>query len=198
MFPASPSYPSTSAYPAQAEFSNGWLLFAGDSLSHPNLVGDPVRWSQQLAVLPVWERFHELYLTLGGASSAELVSAMNYPPGVGWYFLLVGTNDLPSGVSAATVLANVATLKNAAEDIGYSTVLLEVPKNLTITGDNETARQTVNAGLPGLNPVAVVPCDALLPDASDVNYFTDGIHLTTSGYALISNWINSNVDPLSL
>lgn len=104
------------------------------------------------------------------------------------------TNDiLTNSVSAATGFANVQAFFNhrrAASAAAKLVVMTCLPRT-TITGANETARQTINANIvanfatfaDAILDVASLPN---LTDPTNVTYYADGTHLTDAGYAIIA------------
>lgn len=109
---------------------------------------------------------------------------------IGWEI----TNDLvTNSVSAATGYANVQAFFNhrrAANAAAKLVVLTCLPRT-TITGTNETSRQTINANIvanwatfaDALVDAASIP---LLSDPTNLTYYADGTHLTNAGYALVA------------
>jgi lysophospholipase L1-like esterase len=117
-----------------------------------------------------------------------------------------GTNDIVNlGDSAATVFANLQTYINARLAVGWKVVVLTC---IDRTGINETTRAAYNAlitstygggAVPGV-AVADVAANANIGAngaASNLTYFmSDGIHLTTAGYAIVAPVVATAIESI--
>lgn len=101
-------------------------------------------------------------------------------------------NDIHNGVSAATAVANVQALCQAAKAAGATAcVALTANARSDIAGAAETARLAANVSLralpAGIDAVADVASIVNLQTTSNLTYFqADGIHLTDAGYGEVA------------
>ena len=115
----------------------------------------------------------------------------------------VTSNDLDSGVSAATVLANVETQARRLVATGYTVLILPILPRTSGNPSYETGRGTINTGL-AANAASwgATYIDIFAGGGSVLNnpsvisnptyYQVDQIHITAAAYALIS----ANVAPV--
>jgi lysophospholipase L1-like esterase len=119
------------------------------------------------------------------------------------YSLMIGTNDIAANTADATIYSNIQGICSAIK-AGVPTanvvVFTLLPANFsTSTGTFETHRQAVNTlirnGGSCTYTVADVGADSSMGQAgqntSTRYYFSDGIHPTIAGEAIISSYLNA-------
>jgi lysophospholipase L1-like esterase len=115
--------------------------------------------------------------------------------------LLLGSNDLAGGSSAATVLTNLQTYVTNRQAVGWDVRVGTILDRTDFSGSDRTNQQTVNAAIiansgswhDGLIPFATAP---QLLDPSDTEFFDDGIHPTVAGnqvMALVCNGVLNGI-----
>jgi lysophospholipase L1-like esterase len=104
------------------------------------------------------------------------------------------TNDIvTNNVSAATGYSNIVTFFNhrrSANAAAKLVVMTCLPRT-TITGANETTRQTINSNITTnwasfADAVLDVANLTHLTDPTNATYYADGTHLTDAGYAVVA------------
>jgi len=121
--------------------------------------------------------------------------------------LWTGWNDMQGvgGVSALTFLTNLATYTSLARAIGWKVVFVSCPPaDYAGQADYSTKRLTVNAAVATdsiiyCDAYADTSADAIIGDdanTSDTTYWTDKIHMTNAGYALVAPYIYTAVASL--
>jgi lysophospholipase L1-like esterase len=78
-----------------------------------------------------------------------------------------------------------------------------MPPAATVTGANETTRQTVNSwitgGSSGADVVVDLAADSRLSNTGDTTYFaSDGVHFTTAGYGVWASLIKTGLASLGV
>lgn len=205
-FPSTPTLPSVAAYPlsmsAPGEHAfpeSSYFVFEGDSTTVQEGIVN-ISYPEQLMALPGWQGKGPHYnFGVSGQQTSAMVSSFAEISGLpsvggfghksGYLFLLAGINDLAGGIAAATILANLSTMWAAARAAGMTVVAFTVPPAVSVSGGNETNRQTVNAGI--LSASAewdyIADAAAWLPDYTDTDYFrVDQVHFNNAGTLLIA------------
>lgn len=113
-----------------------------------------------------------------------------------------GINDC-IGTAAATIQTRLSTYVSARQATGFQVVICTMPPAATITGANETTRQTVNSwitgGSSGADVVVDLAADSRLSNTGDTTYFaSDGVHFTTTGYGVWASLIKTGLASLGV
>jgi lysophospholipase L1-like esterase len=121
-------------------------------------------------------------------------------PGSNTVVILGGSNDVATGTSAATILSRLATYTSARRGVGWRVFVGTIPPNGSLSGAQETARQTVNSTIrsnlatygDGLVDFAA---DSRLDDALDTTYYFEGdrLHWTAAGAAAAAELVEAAV-----
>lgn len=103
-----------------------------------------------------------------------------------------GTNDISAGDSATTVYNNIVALCTAQRAAGYKVVVCTIIARGTFGAGQNTIKATVNANIVAnwatfADALCNLAADARLSNSSDATYYNaDTVHLTTTGYAVVS------------
>ena len=147
---------------------------------------------------------------VSGSTSAQLIARMSTddtPVLTAWgggsnkkaFTVMIGTNDIRTGVSQATSYANIQNICSTMHAINSTPIYVFtiLPSNIVPASgpDFETQRQALNTLIRngGVCPYTVLDVgnDATIGQAGDQNnltYFSsDGIHPTDAGQAIIAN-----------
>jgi lysophospholipase L1-like esterase len=191
------------------------LRCLGDSITE-GIAGQSGPWCPLLAERRSGTNFAALNEGLGGDTSTGLLVrwAADIRPYVGSplrtkVLILIGTNDLASGVAAATIYANIRTLALQAQEDGMEVVLLTVlPRSLaaSYSGDLQARLDALNAlilAAPTNPDLALRIPGALVVDTytamgepgTPVQLRTtytsgDGLHLNSVGNAALANAVD--------
>lgn len=113
-----------------------------------------------------------------------------------------GINDVANGVAAATVYNNIASWCTGRKALGFKVVVCTLPACGTLTGAQETVRQTVNASIVsnaatianGLADLAANSHFDAQADTADTTYYNaDTVHLTNAGYGIVAGIISAAI-----
>lgn len=188
------------------------FVFVGDSITAgDHTTGDDNGWAYQTLGL-LGKSYGCVNWGISGGTLATFVSeraikglASRVPATRTVLFLFAGTNDIASGTTAATCETNLQTYANDAKPAGFKVVLFCILPRTTLTGPQETERQTFNTWL---RANWATYGDALvdyatdgsgrLNDASNTTYFADGIHPNDAGAAVLAAIVQTAVNTLSL
>lgn len=100
-------------------------------------------------------------------------------------FLSCGINNVLASESAATIQGKLTSFF-AAVDSGFTTGIGTLTPSTLLTGGQETVRQAVNSWIRanslGVDFIVDWEDDARLADASDTDYYYDGLHNTEDGH----------------
>lgn len=116
----------------------------------------------------------------------------------GYFFMLVGTNNLAASGTAAALLADLLTLWAMARAAGLKVIAFTVMPSVLITaGAKETARLSVNASIAASGAFYdyLADASALLPDPNNATYYRDGTHLTNAGSLLLAQAVAALFTP---
>ncbi len=156
----------------------GDIVFLGDSITQSG------SWDSYFPDLPVRNFGVSGDRTKGVIRRLDLV--LHGPAKV---FLMIGTNDLGSGLAGSTVLANIETILSTISGASpEATIYLQ--SILPRTNEYAARIQSVNAGLAALATRIGVTYVDLAPLFSDNDgairpeYCDDGLHLLPPGYEL--------------
>ena len=113
-----------------------------------------------------------------------------------------GINDC-LGTAAATIQTRLSTYVSGRQAAGYKVAICTMPPASTVSGSNETTRTTVNswitAGSSGADVVVDLAADSRLANTADTTYFaSDGVHFTTTGYAVWASLIQTGLATIGL
>lgn len=105
-----------------------------------------------------------------------------------------GANDLMAGASAATVASRLATYVADRISAGFdAVVVMTVTKASTISGGNDTSRQTYNANLLSSPPSGAIVVDLAslseFSNTANTTYYLDGVHFTLVGQKVVADAI---------
>jgi lysophospholipase L1-like esterase len=119
-------------------------------------------------------------------------------PGSNTVVILGGSNDVATGTSAATILSRLETYTAARRAVGWTVFIGTIPPNGSLSGAQETARQTVNSTIrsnlatygDGLVDFAA---DPRLDDPLDTTYYFEGdrLHWTAAGAAVAAELVEA-------
>lgn len=115
-----------------------------------------------------------------------------------------GTSDLAADVSAASLLSTVESYADARRAAGFKKVIVTtVPPYTGFSGAQETQRLAYNASLVAnangkFDAVADPASHASLDDASDTNYYYDGLHWTAAAVAIVAGLFRSALASLGV
>ena|GEM_PF-2217064 len=108
-----------------------------------------------------------------------------------------GVNDLNTIASGAALYDILLNYTQAAQAAGYLVVNCTITPATSITGESETRRTDfntlVNTNSANANAVVDLASDVRLDDATDATYYFDGLHMKTTGYAVVSELIAATV-----
>jgi lysophospholipase L1-like esterase len=114
-----------------------------------------------------------------------------------------GTNDVNAGESAATVEARIDSWCALARAEGLSIILGTIIARSDFDAGEVTIQGTLNTWLRGAGPdcdgVADFQANAAFDDQADTanaTYYSDGIHLTTTGYGVIKGIAETAINAL--
>lgn len=150
-------------------------------------------------------QFNHIVLAVSGSTTASVIS-VQLPQAAKYYnsnsvignytsniaSVMIGVNDINTGVTAATIKANLATIVSTLQGYGFHVKLYTILKDFTMTGAEELIRQDVNAdiiaGNPGQDNTISLTGTTLETDAA---LYTDGLHPGYNGYEVLANtaWI---------
>lgn len=132
------------------------------------------------------------------SSRAGAVSLIEDIPNV--YVCWCGINDVDADETANDIVSRILTIVSNAKTKGYShIVVVDLLTYSSITGAQETVRTSVNSLLETYEAssdyfLAKVSDITVLTNPSDTTYFLgDGVHLTATGYALVSASITNTL-----
>lgn len=137
------------------------------------------------------------------ADAASQVDPTLVPPAVNICILWGGTNSLYFGGTAAATYADIVTYCNARRAAGWTVIVGTItPRtNAGTPGTFEADRQTVNAAIRANWPsfadaLADIAADSRLGDAgdeTDTTYYTDLVHMTDAGYAVVASIVHATM-----
>lgn len=106
---------------------------------------------------------------------------------VGYFFLMVGLNDLAHTTDSGLVIyGRLQSLWSKAQADGYKVVAATVTGMQGLTADRELQRQALNLSIRTSSSWNyLLDFDAVLPDPSDTTLYQDGMHPTASGAVLL-------------
>lgn len=115
--------------------------------------------------------------------------------------VLIGYNDFVAGTSSATFLANLASYLDARKTAGWDYVIVGTQLPSTTSGYNawrNTNNPTISTWV-GSHADAVFDFAAnatMGPDAaaSNLTYYSDGVHPTAAGQVILKNTIAPTID----
>lgn len=100
------------------------------------------------------------------------------------------TNDIDGGASAADAIAHVLEYVAQARSLGWlvATLTCTPRDNTTFQAKIDTVNAYLRANVSAVSdfPLIDVAANPLLVDPYNVTYYTDGLHLTDAGYAVIA------------
>lgn len=126
-------------------------------------------------------------LAFSGATSNDLISLSgNILDAKSEYvYIMIGTNDLNTGISLGTYSTNIDTLISTITSCGGKVVLLSImPNNQSNFAQIPTWNSTLSGKANGTT-VFYVDCYTTMNNGSgnlQAGYTTDGVHLSTAGY----------------
>lgn len=162
--------------------------------SYPHLLGlkfNPVQWAANRG--------------LNAAVSANLDSRIQgdvIDQGAQTVVILIGTNDIDTGVSLATIEANIQSAANKAATAGLTVCLCSVPPCNTWDSTQNTKRSSLNAWIEShcsangyrFADVYTAVKNPSNPDQLDPAYNAgDGLHFTTAGLQVIADTVYSSL-----
>lgn len=142
---------------------------------------------------------------LNKASSGDTAAAIdtNYAAEIGTYYnastrdvliLLIGTNDLGGGATAAAVQASIQSIVTKSQATGYKVVVGTIlPRSDgTWSAPKETQRLAVNTWIlstlaPTISRVVDFASIPLMANPADTTYYVDLLHPTVEGDSLMSS-----------
>ena len=111
-----------------------------------------------------------------------------------------GSNDLAVfGRSDTDVYNDIASYCSGRQTTGFKVIVLTILPRTDCTAGEETYRQSVNTSIRAnwatfADALVDVAADTRLDDFNDATYFyTDKIHLTDAGYAVVASLINTAI-----
>lgn len=117
------------------------------------------------------------------------------------YVLLIGTNDLKNGTSAATIYGYITTAITTLQGYGYKVIVCTVlPRaDAGLPGDYATQfanlNTSINTNTAGAEYVVDLAADASLSDPNNATYYnTDKVHPKTAGATVMKNLIKVATD----
>lgn len=181
------------------------LLCAGDSITAGYLATGNRGWARQIeALISVNCRVCNIGLpgvtttTLNGTLSADCnVFFSGSFPCVATY--AAGTNDINTGVAAATVETNIQSGCQTLKTKGYTVAVMSILPRGSIAGANETNRQAVNTWLAAnyatfADIYVDVAADSRLNNSSNTTYYNaDATHLTVAGYGVYASLVQAAI-----
>jgi lysophospholipase L1-like esterase len=121
-------------------------------------------------------------------------------PGSNTVVILGGSNPVASGVSAATILSQLAEYTADRRAVGWRVAIGTIPPNGSLSGAQETVRQTVNStlrsSLATYGDILVdFAADPRLDDALDTTYYFEGdrLHWTAAGAAVAAELVEAAI-----
>jgi len=192
------SFPASASFPAAASFNLNVFLWDGDSMNLGTTVGS----SHAMHTLMSAEanftgkgRFENV--AVGGTSVAQQVAAFDKTKpfrtkrGHGFLFLWGGTAALSAGT-----FADLQTYWALARADGWKVVAHTLQPKLGESAPTIALREATNTSIHTASAEYdyLIEVATLLPDASNLTYFSDGVHLTAAGYQLVADTINSNIN----
>lgn len=134
------------------------------------------------------------------ANAASKIDGV-YPQTSGYTYriasLLAGINDCLAGTAAATIEANIQSWWQGRKSAGYKVLGMTITPAASVTGANETIRQTVNTWIRANHATycdyfADLDGDARLQDTSNTTYYQgDGTHYTATGQQVVQSLIEA-------
>lgn len=180
------------------------FVFDGDSITRGlNLVFGTEDWPSK-AMLEPWFSLAggtKHNTAISGSVTSDIIARYpandrQYSPSVtglpGYFFSMSGVNDAQAGDSAATIFANITTLRNLALADGY-TVFICTPT------PNGNAAQSLRDTLQDLTELlrssgwAIIDFNKALPDPTNTTMFQDLLHWTATGAAFAAKFAAQQV-----
>jgi lysophospholipase L1-like esterase len=182
------------------------IVFHGDSITAGTGVESADAYPQQLGRLRGWD-FDGINAGFPGVGIVQLTTeattdidpaydATTYSS-ANICCLLIGTNDLSVGTSAATILTNIQTYVTARQSTGWTVLVGTITPQSGITGAEETERVSLNASIVANtgswhDGVMDFDGDSRLQDETDTTYFdADQVHLNETGYGVMASICNT-------
>jgi lysophospholipase L1-like esterase len=128
------------------------------------------------------------------ATQTDVLYGARYPLNV--YALWVATNNLKLAEAVATVYAEYVALCEDRRAVGFKVIAFTVlPRHDSVPGGFEADRQSFNTLIRAnwstfADALADVAADSRIGDAGDDNdatYYSDEVHLTDAGYAVVAS-----------
>jgi lysophospholipase L1-like esterase len=182
------------------------VVLDGDSITAPNqggwadgAVSGAASWGAQISPLLTASEFGAFDLinvAKGGQKTTDILADVNTEV-VSLFSatrprkcacVMIGTNDVLTGVSAATAYANIVSYCAALKSAGAEKVLLAT---VIPNGSNESIRNALNASIlagdDSYDLVVELAADDRLNDHTDLTYYqSDGIHLNVTGEGVVA------------
>ncbi len=180
------------------------IVVQGDSLSVNPGSGGYSSWQEQLEVTYSNE-FYKNKATAGGTCSNmasnlyEIDVSYNASARSNKLFLLCGTNDINTGVTALNTIPHIQTLVNRAYSNGYSDVyVMTIPER---GGSYDTERYAFNALIVSNSSaynytvvdLASEPEFDSNGDELNTTYYYDQVHFTTAGHTIIHDALTAYI-----
>jgi lysophospholipase L1-like esterase len=180
------------------------LLIMGDSIANGGQFAF-IHWGVLLQSARAGQKFGVHNAAVPGYTCAQALAQFQTSYDTAGYthlLLLVGTNDLAAGTSAATIQATLATFISAAQAAGLDvTICTILPRSTgpSYSGDLQTRLETVNAWIMALEGVTAVDLYTLggepgTPTQLKATWDTgDGLHPNNTGHAAMAAGVDSAV-----
>lgn len=181
-----------------------FLLGLGDSImaGGPILNGAP-NVIELLQTRRRGERFSAHNAGIGGYTSANLKTLWETSYRGGSYthlLILIGTNDLASGVASATIIANIDSIVTQALEDGLDVTLCTIlprKNGASYSAGLQTRLEEVNAWILAREDVTAVDTYVAMGDtdpmALKASYDTDGLHPNATGHVHWADTVDATV-----
>lgn len=176
------------------------IVFEGDSLTVGT--GSTASNDYPSVVMTSFSGRTKYNVATSGHATTDVISSLTtdvilkrHYHGLNYACIWIGTNDLEAGTTAATTYANIVSICQSCQAAGFRVVVLTLlPRNATDQTAFDAARASVNTSLRAnwatfANALADVAADSRIGDDgdwSDGTYFSDSVHLTDAGYAIVA------------
>lgn len=203
--------PASAAIPVAAASNDPRLAFAlpgahftfdGDSITHGlNLTFGVEDWPTKAMLEPWFSLANgtKHNTAVDGSTTADIIARYvandrPFSPSVtglpGYFFLLAGINDINAGLSAATIFANLSTIRGLAVADGYEFVIGTVMPNGLNAQSLQYVRQQLNALIDASGWKKIDFARSAMSDADNMTLYQDdggghGLHPRAAGAALM-------------
>ncbi|MBK8001728.1 MAG: SGNH/GDSL hydrolase family protein [Verrucomicrobia bacterium] len=189
------AFPPTASYPASANYKVNAFLWDGDSMNLGTTAGSAWAMHTLMSAQANFSGKGQFWnVAVGGTTVAQQVAAFaktkpyRPPLGHGFLFHWGGTAGLTE-----TTFADFQAYWALARADGWKIVAHTLQAVGTDDGALQALRAATNASIRSDSTAYdyLVEMDLLLPDSSDLDYFSDSVHLTALGYETVAAHINS-------